>query len=172
MLWANGQFARQIERFEDAFGVGEVDREQASQIVHRSMRAARRLAYEKLLGGVDIRSPAWGTPEVMEAVVDRMMLDPQLYVATGILPKKYAARRQRRDESYKPTQRPKNVGIVAEEIVTRLGLKPNKTRTRIDGHQVRVAGTGMEHFARILAIAERRAARKAAWTFEWGDPDL
>ena len=96
----------------------------------------------------------------------------QLYVATGILPKKYAARRQRRDESYKPTQRPKNVGIVAEEIVTRLGLKPNKTRTRIDGHQVRVVGTDMEHFARILAIAERRAARKAAWTFEWGDPDL
>ena len=172
LLWANGQFARQIERFEDAFGVGEVDREQASQIVHRSMRAARRHAYEKLLGNVDIRSPGWGTPEVLEAVVDRMMLDPQLYVATDILPKKYAARRQRRDESYKPTQRPKNVGIVAEEIVTRLGLKPNKTRTRIDGHQVRVVGTDMEHFARILAIAERRAAKKAAWTFAWGDPDL
>jgi hypothetical protein len=33
-------------------------------------------------------------------------------------------------------------------------------------------GTDMEFFARILMIAERRATRKAAGTFEWGDPNL
>lgn len=174
-LWTNGQFARTIERFEDAFVVGRVDREQASQIVHRSMRAARKLAYPKLLGGIDIRGKDWGTPEVMEAVVDRMMLEPQVYVSLGILPKKYTARRQRRDDTFKPIQRPKNVGIVAKEILNRLGLKAVETRVRIDGHQVRVIGTDMEHFARVLRIAERRAEKRAAESFEWGeddDPDL
>lgn len=170
-LWADGQFARTIERFEDAFGVGRVDREQASQIVHRSMRAARRLAYPKLLGDVDIKAEDWGTPEVMNAVVDRMMLDPQLYVSTEILSKKYTARRQRRDDTFKPIQRPKNVSIVAEEILNRMGLKAIKTRTRIDGQQVRLTGTDMAFYARVLAVAERRAEKKAAGTFEWGEDD-
>lgn len=171
LLWANGQFARQIERFEDALGIAGVDLEQAGQIVHRSMHGAKRLAYEKLLSGVAIRSPDWGTPEVLEVIVDRLMLEPDLYVTLGVLPRKYASRRQRRDGSYKPPQRPKNVGIVAEGILTRLGLKATKTRTRIDGHQVRVVGTDMEHFARILEIAERRSARNAAGTFHWGEDD-
>jgi hypothetical protein len=171
-LWADGQFAHTIERFEDAFAIGQVDRELASQIIHRSNRAARRLAYEKLLGGIDIKVEDWGTRDVLEGVVDRIMLEPQLYVWSGILPKKYTARRQRRDDTYKPIRRPQNVGIVGEEIVNRLGLKAIKTRTRIDGQQVRMIGTDMEFFARILMIAERRATRKAAGTFEWGDPNL
>lgn len=174
-LWADARFARTIERFEDAFSVGRADREQASQIVHRSMRAARRLAYEKLLGGIDIKSEDWGTPEIMKRVVDRIMLEPQLYVWSGVLPKKYTARRQRRDDTFKPIQRPKNVGIVAEEILNQLGLRATKARVRSDGRQTRVIGTDMEFFAHILRIAERRAARKAAGTFEWGeddDPDL
>ena len=171
LLWANGWFARQIERFEDAFGIGEVEQESGSQIVHRPMRAARRVAYERLLSSVDIGSPDWGTPEVLQRIVDRIMVEPDLYVTLGILPRKYASRRQRRDGSYKPPQRPKKVGIVAEEILTRLGLKATKTRTRIDGQQVRVIGTDMEYFARILKIAERRAARKAAGTFDWGEDD-
>jgi putative DNA primase/helicase len=171
LFWDNGSFARNIERFEDAFGIGAVDLEQASQIVHRSMRAARRLAYVKLLDGIDIRSPDWGTPAVLEKIVDRMMLEPELYVSTDILPKKYAARRKRRDDTYKPIKRPTNVGIVGEEILTRLGLKATKTRTRIDGLQVRVVGTDMDVFARVLVIAERRGARKAATTFEWGEDE-
>lgn len=171
LLWANGQFARSIERFEDARCMGNVDREHGSQIVHRPMRAARRLAYEKLMDGIDIRSPDWGTSEVLEKIVDRMMLEPQLYVSTGILPRKYAARRRRRDNTYKPPKRPTNYGIVGEEILTRLGLKATKTRTRIDGHQVRIVGTDMEVYARVLEIAERRVARKAVTTFEWGEDD-
>jgi len=171
LLWADGRFARQVERFEDAFSVGAIEREQGSQIVHRSMRAARRLAYEQLLGGIDIKAEDWGTPDVMEAIVDRMMIEPQLFVSMCILPKKYAARHQRRDGSYKPIKRPKNVGKVIEEMLTLLGLKANKTRTRIDGQQVRVIGTDMELFVRVLKIAERRAPRVAALTFEWGEDD-
>lgn len=170
-LWSDGQFAHTIERFEDAFGVGRLDREQAAQIVHRSMRAGRRLAYEKLLGGIDIKTENWGTRDALEGIVDRLMLEPQLYVWTKILPKKYSARRQRRDDTFKPIQRPKNVGIVAEEILNRMGLKAIKTRTRIDGQQVRMIGTDMGFFARVLAVAERRAAKKAAGTFEWGEDD-
>jgi hypothetical protein len=171
LLWADGRFARQVERFEDAFGVGSIEQEQGSQIVHRSMRTARRLAYGQFFGGIDIKSEDWGTPDVMEAIVDRMMIDPQLYVSMGMLPKKYAARHQRRDGSYKPIKRPKNVGKVIEEMLTLLGLKANKTRTRIDGHQVRVIGTDMELFALVLKIAERRAARIAALTFELSEDD-
>ena len=51
------------------------------------------------------------------------------------------------------------------------GPQGKKTRTRIDGQQVRVIGTDMELFVRVLKIAERRAARVAALTFEWGEDD-
>ncbi len=171
LLWANGRFARSIERFEDAFGIGSIYSEQGAQIVHRKMRAARRLAYLQLLVGIDIKSEDWGMPEVMKLIVDRIMTEPQMYVTIGILPKKYAARFQRRDGSYKPINRPKNVGKVMTDLLTQLGLKENKTRTRVDGHQVRGIGTDMEFFARVLKVAERRAVRAAAKTWDWGEND-
>lgn len=174
-LWANGSFAHSIERFEDAFCVGQADQRQASQIVHRQMRAARRLAYAKLLDGVDIRAADWGTPEVMEGIVDRMMLEPQLYVSIDILPKKYSARFQRKDGSHKRIRRPKNLGKVMTDFLLQLGLNANKTRQRIDGQQMRVIGTDMELFDRVQQVAERRADRGAARAFDWSeddDPDL
>ena len=174
-LWANGSFAHSIERFEDAFGVGQADQRQTSQIVHRPMRVARTLAYAKLLDGVDIRAADWGTPEVMKGIVDRMMLEPQLYVSIDILPKKYAARFQRKDGSHKPIRRPQNVGKVMTDFLLQLGLKANKTTQRIDGQQMRVIGTDMELFGRVQQVADRRAERGAARVFEWSeddDPDL
>jgi hypothetical protein len=170
-LWADGLFARTIERFEDAFCVGSVAQDQAPQIVHRSLRIGRRAAYSKLLDGIDIKVEDWGTREVLEEIVDRIMVEPQLYVACGILPKKYATRRQRRDDTYKPIRRPQNVGIVAEEILALLGLRAIKARVRIDGKQIRLIGTDMEIFGRILRIAERRAAQKVVGTYDWGEDD-
>ncbi len=104
-----------------------------------------------------------------------MMLEPQLYMSIDILPKKYAARFQRKDGSHKPIRRPQNVGTVMTDFLLQLGLKANKTTQRIDGQQMRVIGTDMELFGRVQQVADRRAERGAARVFEWSeddDPDL
>lgn len=99
------------------------------------------------------------------------MLEPALYVITSIIPKKHVAQRERGMGVFTLPQRSTMVGIVGVKIVTRLGLKAIKTRMRIDRHQIRVAGTDMAVFTRVLKIAEHRTTKKAAGTFEWGEYD-
>ena len=90
--WDDGRGVGVRERFEDLMAATggtatEIGPERFSRLTHRKFRDVRRQLLADMFEGVDLTQPIPG--QQLDAMMDRVMLRPALYAATGILPRKF-----------------------------------------------------------------------------------
>lgn len=129
VAFADGGGLARLDRFDDLAGIAPVemtDRDRDAALVHRRLRIARAKHYREIFEGVDPLSPdPWLTREVASEILDQVMRRADAYVASGAIPRKYAARFGRPAPA-----RPRDPVKAIQAILARAGLGTQLIRTR------------------------------------------
>ncbi|MFX0546877.1 plasmid replication protein, CyRepA1 family [Roseovarius sp. S1116L3] len=122
-LWDEGQLVPKVERFADFWGIGDLQPNLGVQsFAELSLRTARRKLYSELLAGYNIAKPDWLTPPAADAILDRVMINPGLYAACGIVGMKYTTGFLDKSGEVVPLKRPAYAVREVKMILERAGL--------------------------------------------------
>ncbi len=167
-FWDGGRGAKCIERFGDLIGAPIKNTLGLGPLVHRDFAEARRKLFGVLFDGIDWRKPI--APDAVELILDRVMAQPETYVAAGIVGPKFRAKQGKS----KTVQRPKQAGRELADILNRCGLQVVSKRVRfvpklpslvytksafgtkhplekLRGYEITVLPESLEHMAGIMA---------------------
>lgn len=127
-FWDDGRGKGKIVRFEDLIGA-EVNYLPDTDILSQSsFRTTRRKLYGVVFNGIDLTAPI--SADDAETILDRVMVQPHVYAACGIVGPKYAAKFRGAKGGLMPTPRPKQAGREVREILERCGLQVSQKRVR------------------------------------------
>ena len=131
-LWDEGRLLSKLQRFMDFFSLGRLQPSSGLEpFSELSLRAARRKLYAELFAGYDIAEPDWLTPEAANIILDRVMINPKLYAACGIVGMKYATGFTDKSDGIVPLKRPVHAVSEVKAILARAGLGAIGKQSRV-----------------------------------------
>ncbi len=128
VFWANGRGAETIARFEDLVGADVDVPAEHGALMQRKYRTARRKLFFTLFDGFHLDQVF--TRADQETLLDRIMVQPEVFATVGIVGSKFRARYRQKDGSLVPIRRPEHPARELRDLLERCGLRTVRKRCR------------------------------------------
>lgn len=125
---ANGRGPAAIARFEDLVGADVDVAAEHGTLMQRKYRIARRKLFATLFEGFDLDQAF--TRADQDILLDRIMVQPEVFATVGIVGPKFRARYRAKDGAIIPMKRPQHPAREVREILERCGLRTVRKRCR------------------------------------------
>lgn len=125
---ANGRGPAAIARFEDLVGADVDVPAEYGTLMQRKYRTARRKLYATLFEGFDLDQVF--TRADQNVLLDRIMVQPEMFATVGIVGPKFRARYRPNDGAIISMKRPKQPARELREIIERCGLSARRKQSR------------------------------------------
>lgn len=127
-FWDDGRGADRIACFVDLMQTETDSIFESGLLTQRRFRIARRRLYAILFDGIDLTQPI--TPDMVETIIDRIMVQPEAYAAVEIVGPKYRASFRGANDVSNHVTRPKKPSKELKDIFQRCGLAVSFQRKR------------------------------------------
>jgi len=127
-FWDNSRGRGKIASFEDLIGAEVALPLDTEVLSARAFRNVRRNLLPALFSGIDLSASI--TAEQAEMILGRVMTQPDVFAAVGIVGPKYRAQYRAKGGGLQPVKRPKRAGQELRDILARCGLDVTQKRER------------------------------------------
>ena len=128
VFWDGGRGAEKIARFEDLVGADVDVPAEHKSLMQRKYRTARRKLFCTLFDGFHLDQVF--TRADQNILLDRIMVQPEVFATVGIVDPKYRARYLPKDGSLVPIRRPEHPARELRDLLERCGLRTVRKRSR------------------------------------------